>query len=63
MIIQDAELIAKLGQQVIDLLAVKRNKGSHRVDTTSGSKTDEGVGRCILRIINEINNPPVEEQS
>ena len=53
----DAESITKLGQQVIDLLNVKRNKGSQRVDSTSGSKTDEGIGRCILRIIDEINNP------
>jgi len=44
----------EIGKQIIDLLYVARNKGSGRVETDGGSKTETGVGRSVLRIIKEI---------
>jgi aryl-alcohol dehydrogenase-like predicted oxidoreductase len=50
------EKFQRLGKEVIDLLQVKRNKGSGRVDTTFGSKTETGIGRIVLRILQEVQS-------
>jgi len=51
----------KLGQAVVDLLGLTV-KGNGRVDTNSGDKTLIGLGRTVVRVVQE-NVPRLADTS
>jgi hypothetical protein len=42
-----------VGQAIVELFSLKQNKDTSRYNTTWGSKTVEGIGRCVERIVRE----------
>lgn len=42
-----------LGKLVVDALLIARTEGTNRIDTSYGSKTEEGVGRIIARLVDK----------
>ena len=51
---QHSEKIEKLGEAISNLLYLKKNGHGH-FHTTYGSKTAEGLGRTVLRLVEESN--------
>lgn len=48
----DAEFDAA-GQQIADLLGLKKNRETGRYDTDWGTKTNKGLVLCVKRILEE----------
>ncbi len=52
-----AAVAEEMGRNMVDLFGLKPLKefeDSVRYDTSWGTKTLEGVGRCVLRIVREL---------
>jgi len=55
--------LGKIGKEMIELFQIKRKKGIERVDTSYGSKTEVGLGRIVIRILKEVQQPMSEPLS